>query len=535
MIEIENFSGFAKAVDPRKLNTEMATHCVNARFDTKQLTPWKSPRVESVGIVGADHNYGFRYNQKWYFSTHRRSFVKRLFAEDKYNRIIYTDPTSYPKVQSGDAVYALGIPTPGMLMAEATTPGDMSSLLNVETRIYVVTFVDAWGAEGPPSMPSAAVTVGLNSVVRLTLPQIPAGPYNFSSGARKRIYRLNAGTSGSSFQYVSEVVHTATTFEDRVKSSDLQELLPSATWNSPPDNNGTMFPDGPLLGLCAMQGGFFAGYSGNTLYFSEIGLPHAWPQRRTIPIDITGILSLGSGLFVGTKERPYIVDGTSPDSVVARPLDAQQACLGEDTMVDMGGYALYASPDGLCAYENGQIAVVSETFFTREQWQQLKPASIRAFRYENKYVAVITDTTARTQVGATGFIYDPQGDTAAFTFFDFPIRNGWWDETVDKAYVLMGTDLCVFNEGPERPLIWVSKIFRLARPTTLRCVKAIADSYPFVLTVKSRGQTLYSVVINDDQPRALPGRFKTDEYQIEISGTAKVSRVGLYQSFSEAV
>src|SRR6185503_20443130 len=73
-----------------------------------------------------------------------------------------------------------------------------------ETRVYVYTYVSAYGEEGPPSPASNVITVTPETEnVNLTgMAVAPAGPYNIVA---KRIYRSVTGTQDTEFFLIGEV------------------------------------------------------------------------------------------------------------------------------------------------------------------------------------------------------------------------------------------------------------------------------------------------------------------------------------------
>jgi len=81
----------------------------------------------------------------------------------------------------------------------------------VETRFYLTTFVSSVGEESAPSPPSRMLTLNPNDLVAIKRPDIP-GPVS-SDGAngliydvtKWRIYRSNAGTDTTAFQFVAEL------------------------------------------------------------------------------------------------------------------------------------------------------------------------------------------------------------------------------------------------------------------------------------------------------------------------------------------
>ena len=186
-------------------------------------------------------------------------------------------------------------------------------------------------------------------------------------------------------------------------------MLPSGTWIGPPDDDTSLYPDGPLVGLIAVANGVFAGFTGKRLCLSEPFLPHAWPidYRITLEEDIVAIGSVTNGIVALTDGAPYFVTGVDPSAMTASKLDIAQACVNDKSVVDMGEYLLYAGPDGLVAVSGGEGEVVTNGLISAKQWNDdFNPTTYRAFRYENTYVAFWN---------GGGFVYDPRAGEAALS------------------------------------------------------------------------------------------------------------------------
>ena len=218
---------------------------------------------------------------------------------------------------------------------------------------YVYTFVSAYGEEGPPFPASTVITTDDNMTVSITqletVSDVTKSNVNFGTGAKKRIYRSNTGSNTTQFQFVGEVAMATTTFTDSSKNSELAEVTLSTTWIAPPDDDTSLYPDGPMKGL-PVQNGVFAGFTGNRVCFSEPYQPHAWPADYRIGIEetIEGIKATSNGIVVTTTSTPYLVTG-STSAMVAIKIETAEKCMSRRSMVDMGQYVIYASPDGLIA------------------------------------------------------------------------------------------------------------------------------------------------------------------------------------------
>lgn len=534
MITLEKFSGIAPGISPYKLSDAMATLANNVRFDRHRLDNWKG--MQAIEGVAANTASIFPYNGSWLTSTFRRHYVRTIIPNDVRERIVFTD-SDYPKIRSGAEEYRLGIPSPSTTAATLEVAGDKSDPLLIENWSYIISYVDAWGAEGPTSQATNTIEVGQGGSVRIVFPTVPTGDYNFGAGALIRIYRTNTGATSTEFQYVDEVAITSADYVDSALGSTLQEVAPSVDWIGPPDDDIATYPDGPLLGLVELPNGVLAGYSGNSVHFSQPYLPHAWPlkYRKATSAKIKGLVPIDSGLLVLTEEHPYLIIGTLPDSMILAPMESDQACVSENGYVDMGGYALYPSPDGLVRAQGNTTQIVSSEYFTKEAWQALTPETFRAFKYDDKYLAFYGDVT-----DATGFVFDPRGQAAAFSQLNLEVNAGYQDPLTDKLYLAYIDELDVwqlgeFDAGSTLTFEWQCKIFRYPRPTAFNVISCKADAYPVDVEVFADGVSQFAITLNDDTPRKIPGGFKAREWQLKITSSNPVDFVGLFKSMAEAI
>ena len=119
----------------------------------------------------------------------------------------------------------------------------------------------------------------------------------------------------------------------------------------------------------------------------------------------------GQVLFIATKGTPYIAAGTDPQSMSVIRMEAAQACLNKESLVDMGDLAIYASPDGLVGASGSEITVLTAGLITPKQWQaQFYPSTIKGFLWQGKYIGQYYTGSA---YGA--FMFDPRGGKNAFT------------------------------------------------------------------------------------------------------------------------
>ena len=205
--------------------------------------------------------------------------------------------------------YRLGLPTPpAFTSAPSVNNATAADGAATSSRAYVYTEITTFGEEGPPSVVTAADIVDASdgATVTLALPAATSGVYSI---AKRRIYRADLN---GIFRFVKDVSGTsAGNTTEAVRTAHLGEEIESTDNLAPPDDVTANHPDGPMLGITTMPNGITAGFSGNTLLFSEAFLPHSYPlaNQLTTKEDIVGIVSIASGLLVTTKGKPLIAGG----------------------------------------------------------------------------------------------------------------------------------------------------------------------------------------------------------------------------------
>ena len=374
--------------------------------------------------------------------------------------------------------------------------GDNSDAeLDYETS-YVYTFVSAFGEEGPPSPASTVITTDDNMTVAISGLETSTSISN-TNLTKKRIYRSNTGSNTTDFQFVTELVLSATTYTDVSKNSELAEIIPSTSWIGPPDDDSTLYPDGPLKGLLALPGGVLAGFTGKRLCLSEPFQPHAWPvaYRLTLDEPIVSIAATSNGIIVGTEGTPYLVTGTSPASMSSIKIETAEACLNKRSMVDMGESVMFAGPDGLLAARGVQVINATEQLISPAQWQaNYYPSTITGFYWQGRYVGFYN-----TGSGFGGFIFDPRQGANAFVDLDAGglIRGGFTDPDDNELYLIIGNKIKKF-QGSSTNLTynWKSKDFSMARPTSMGFAKVDAEAYPVTIKVYGDGSVIYNATIS---------------------------------------
>jgi hypothetical protein len=540
--KLQTFSGQAPKVYARLLPDDMAQVATNCRLDSGRLEPWKSNASSSItfatGSISAATKSIYKHSSSvWIASNSEIDIARSPIAEDPHERIYITGGSAgFPQMTTAQIVgnstyYRLGIPKPADLTSVTLSPS-ASENINTEvpqSRSYIFTYVSYYGEEGVNCDAEAAqvVDVHTDQTVILDFPLNPSGAYNL---LKKRVYRTDAN---GTYRFVGDAGIATDTFYDAVLEVDLGEEIPTSTFDAPADDVSGDHPEGPMLGLVSLPNGIFAGFAGQTVFFSEAFQPHAYPDeyKLTVKSDIVALAPLNTGLLVLTKEKPAIIQGLDPSSMSMMEVDSSLSCVAKRSVVDMGEFVMYSSPDGLVMATESGLSLVTEQTFTRDQWQEYTPSSIVAFQWEGHYVAFYNNGTE-----SKGFIFDPRGGKNSFVKLDFYATAGFNDLESDSLYLVVGGSLVVFAEGSSTEnFTWRGKKFYNPRPINPAVAKVECDSYSPNPTFKlyADGQLMHTQTVTDSYTFRLPSGYKANEFEIELSGSVPINEVCVYESSEE--
>jgi hypothetical protein len=385
----------------------------------------------------------------------------------------------------------------------------------LETRYYIYTYVTDRGEESAPSPVSEAVIVDQNDFVDVDF-IAPPSPYAAYT-PNYRVYRSNSSAQDSAFQFVAET--TLLTYTDEIDGSDLQEVVPSITWDMPPAK---------LQGLTGIPNGIMAGFFDNTIAFSEQNIPHAWPTEYQLTTEhpIVAMAVFGQTLVVGTRGNPYYVSGADPSSMSAVKMESRQSCVSARSMIPVDGGVVYSSPDGLCFATGQGIQVATQGIFTREDWQALNPAGVVCAYHDGiVYFYSTGGTVYALNVGAGKLV------TATL---DSPPTTLYVDNITDKIYAASGTNVtALFTATQRRTATWRSKIFVLPRPVPFVWLQIESDfSAPITVEWYGDGVLRYTATVSSRTPVRLPvGEFL--EHELAVSSTARWNSLTIASSTGE--
>lgn len=533
-IHLKAFAGLKPILDPLLLQQTDAVVAENARLVSGALSALRASTTLKALTKTAPLTI-FRYGNSATETEHWLEFladtdvIKSPIAADVYDRLYWADGTTAKYapnslILSGGSYpggsYTLGVPAPASAPTISTfTPGTGAT---AETRTYVITYVSAYGEEGPPSLASALATVDPTAAVGLTgLATGPTGSYNI---ATKRIYRSSTVGASAQFQFVAEIPAATATYNDTKSQADLGEVLPSTEWYPPPSG---------LKGLKALPNGAAIGFVDNTAHLSEPNLPHAWPHQYPIDERIVGIGVFRQSAVLLTNGKPYLMSGADPAAMSVERLELPQACVSKRSIVETGDGVLYASPDGIVSISSAGMDVLTKGLLTRSQWQAYNPSSMVAAVHDSRY-HVLYQTTG----GQRGWlIFDFSGQGAVFTTANLNSATAvtalYADHRTDTLYMAQGTNIVRFDAGSALAYTWRSKTFRAPFAMNFSKGQLVAASYPVTMKLYGDGVLRFTKSVTDGNLFHLPGGYRSLDYQLEIAGTADVTQVSIATSAEE--
>lgn len=338
---------------------------------------------------------------------------------------------------------------------------------NPTTVAYVYTQVSTFGAVKEESAPSAATTLltqYTGDTVTINGFAAAPGGANYNITAR-RIYRSVTGATTDTYLFVTELPVATASYSDSLTAAQLGSALPTLGWITPPTD---------LAGLVAMPGGSLAGFSGNTVYFSEPFYPHAWPlaYALNIPAKIVGLGIFGTSVVVMTDRYPYVISGGVPGSMSVERLPTLEPCVAKRSITSNDAGVLYASPNGLVGVGPALRGVTTNALFRRDEWQAVSPNNIQAVVLDGKYFATFASSSYQSLVLSHDDIPSLSKIALQASAVHVDSANGslYYCAVLDgKIYQLDADDL--------NPLIytWKSKRFVVPRATTFSALKVDGD------------------------------------------------------------
>jgi hypothetical protein len=607
VVKILAFGGMVPITDDRLLPDTAAALSQNCYLYTGQLVGMVSPKFIR-NMTNAGYGRAYRIPNNYYDAEHIEDSTWMEFShidtdvlrspivDDQYDRYYWASPAGPPQVNSLARIktnyttpgstppYTLGVPNPSVAPIISSYTGGVG--VN-ESRAYIVTWVTAFGEEGPPSPPVLG-TGKTDATWNITMPlPLPADVTKYNL-AKARIYRTIATLGATSYYLVAEVVIAATTFADNIPSTTVSanEINGSSSWFPPPSD---------LVGFVTMPNGMIAGWRNNELWFCEPYRPHAWPAEYSTVVEypIIGLGVINQTLVVCTAGYPVVATGIHPDSISMSKLSSFEPCMSRGSILSTPEGVYYASPNGLVLVANGVANLVTDGMIQKDEWNNFnKIATLRATRLGNAYYAFGSVRSGFVQIASAGppvveeafqkagdpvfnawqqddfygsirgMLIDPINPRIAFnllTSVDLTVNvfnDAWSGETLiirnNKIYRLDMSD----RNFQRDTVLWRSKIFQSPDKKNFAAIRVYFELPPWTplqnpVRDVSEGQVMNSgkygivrVYANDmlcmtreirttGELMRIPSGFKADYWQVEIETVIRINSIQLGTSVKE--
>jgi hypothetical protein len=382
------------------------------------------------------------------------------------------------------------------------------------TRAYVWTQVNTYGEEGPPS-PPAMFTFPLGAV-DVSVPYAPPAD-DYAPLKEVRIYRTPDSSSIAEYFYVGKIdvlgVGAGTvTFHDDVQAAELNEALASMNYYP---------PDPALVGLLQLPNGILMAWKGNEMHFSDAYKPWSWPPQYRLTFgdyNVVGAIAVGASALVTTTGKPYVVAGVSPDSMTYSVLNTQQAGASKWALADLGGQIVYASHDGIVAFDGGLPSMaMSEIYFTRDVWRAKYGAGLASMRF------AVWDGRLIVYSAEDAFTPFMLGlDEARGAMTELPnlrAQCSFVSPVADQCFVVNGSSLVRVAGGPLLTANWISRTFIMLRPCNFSVAQAVCSG-SWTVDFYADGVLRHTQAgLDGNVTFRLPSGFLSDRWQVAIHGT----------------
>lgn len=335
---------------------------------------------------------------------------------------------------------------------------DQVDQVAAQNTMWAYTFVTDFGEESEPCPVSNDLLWSDGISVRLTGFKMPLDTTRRIT--KQRIYRSQTSAAATTLFLAAERDASTDDFIDNVPSTQLDEPIPSLNYNAPDDG---------LTGVISLPNGMMVGFNGKVLSFCEPWLPHAWPEVYNLTMDsnIVALGAYGTTIVVATEAQPYVVSGTSPDTMSQEKLELNLPCINARGLVDLGYAIAYPSNDGLAVVSSGSARVVTDQLMTRDNWIKTAPDRFVSGQFYGLYFASYeyVDPTGNALQGS--FIIDLTGQVPSLKRTGYKADATWYDVEEGKLYLCMGQDIYEWDalDSENEILTWRSKQYVIPKPT----------------------------------------------------------------------
>lgn len=551
-IRIDDFKGRVPRRSDRLLPPSYATVAENCDTYSGTLSGLRAPTVWHTFPSGTLAKKVFRVKEPdtleegWFASRDPEAvLLKSPLVNDGFQRWYlfgrYEDPKviTFEDILSGKKPSLLKVAGPDRAPVLSAAP--ISFADDIETRVYVISYVTSWGEESAPSAAASidvkvGNTVTLRELYNLVPPQLEGRTYESI-----RVYRSIIGTASASLRFVGDFSYGRPVIRDNAPNAIVALNSPLTSFGNEPPVRG-------LRGAKAHPSGSLVAFHGRTVYFSRPNLPHAWPSEfaLTVPDEIVGIEVVGQNVMVLTFGAPAMIYGTNPATMRLTLTSFPSPAVSAASIIAMPEGIYYASEDGIMLLTPNGVSNMTEPLMTRKEWQdEFFSAALQFGKPGGRFLAYSPD--------GRGFLLTKLADGTELTTLRGLKPNGvvYTDRYSAEVGILADDTLYHFDpiEGEESDYRWRSKEFVLPKPVNMETVqvemtdrRVVYEPSGFMDGFKTshpeidrRGTIIFrayadqelvaEVFVQDGEPVTLPRGFKATSWMFEVEGQCRLHSV----------
>lgn len=389
----------------------------------------------------------------------------------------------------------------------------------------VFTYVNSFGEESGPSVPSSTVEVSIGSSLMVSGLPTPAGDYDV---VRRRLYLYHKGVfTGSEkenpitggYFLVAEVAPTSTTAE-LVFGSPTNGLTTQGYESANPR----------LRDVVSWRSGQLAGLIDNRLAFSTPNVPTSWPAENQMIFygkAVRFVVGVSKG-YVLTDTSPFVVDLNEqcdkPQCHKGRHLAQPLPCIAGRSAATYGDTLLFASESGMAVVRDGAASILP--LWDELSWAEINPVTMIGIVHGAYYYGFTDSCAFRFRVDdvkAEGLVY--LSDTG-----------------VKEAVVSQNGQLLIATEAgveamfasPEfRVFSWKKEFNRLDSAVCLSAYRVGVRHTPATVKHWMDGDLIDESTLTNESTERLPVGYAGTRAGVCFSGTGEVSDYEVATSLQE--
>ena len=537
-IRLSPFGGMRPAISSSIRDVRYGDYALNAKLQDGSLRPLRAPALVATGDYKSITCYSASENGKkcgvQFNEDCRFSFMDNTTGCSGFDTAVHffhrCEDKPHERENLLDCTSSLLCLNPPERALDVTVMDD-GTREECDVRLYTYTWVDQFGSESAPAVPSNEVSLADDGCVRL------AGFDDIPDGASCiRIYRTtspfddgeNASTFDTTFQLVEEVPVSDFLgfYKDDKRLCDIAFGTLMTMSKCCPEN---------FCGVVQTESGYYVGFADNKIWVSERNDPTNFPlaNMMELPDRVVNIVAHRDTVLVGTTGSPYrvsIAAQENGDVIEAESYREQLPLVSPDSMVATPWGAMYATDIGLVGlFPNRAPVVLSKERITEDKWKQYIP-DVGAW-WRGRYYGF--------REKGDGIVFDvAEGGESRLEIGDFSLHNinAQYVKVCDDGnmYLILDGDVYHWEQGTSAlEYVWRSKEFIQNPRAALNAINIMGNG-----TVRVRiwgdGCLVYECMLQANCRPCRLGRLpRATKWQIELRGTAEVDQIFLGSSIAE--